>query len=315
MASYVIGGSPVASSPPASAVLTPKNIYSTLTKVRTYLNLASQNTDNDDVLKEFIRSSSRAIDRYCDRFFYPQASQLIFDLPDDRRTLRFEDFDVLEIKGLSDMNGASEIDSSVYWGKTGVTWNFSPYDRLIIDDSSGSLFKFVGTALRSIHVDTIIGFHDDYNNAWINSGASLTQPMDNQSQNLYLSGSLGEDIQGNKPRVEEGYILKVDEEYMTVSSGLSSSQIRVIRGMNGTAASAHSTSAIIYIWKPVDDIEYVTRRLAAYQFEQSIAPYTGRQITLGFGAVIETPEEWPLDIKNKLDRYKKRRVYAIGKRN
>ncbi len=315
MASYVIGGSPVASSPPASAVLTPKNIYSTLTKVRTYLSLASQNTDNDDVLKEFLRSSSRAIDRYCDRFFYPQSSQLKFDLPEDGRTLRFEDFDVLEIRGLSDMNGASEIDNSVYWGKTGVTWNFSPYDRLIIDDSSGSIFKYIRTPIRSIHMDAIIGFHDDYNNAWINSGASLTQPIDNQSHTIYLSGSLGEDTQGNKPRVEEGYILKVDEEFMLASSGLSSSQIRIIRGINGTTASAHSTSATIYIWRSVDEIEYATRRLAAYQFQQSIAPYTGRQITLGFGAVIETPEEWPIDIQNKLDRYKKRRIYAIGKRN
>lgn len=308
MASTIIGGSQVATVS-GSGIHTPRNTYSTIRKLRKYLTLASADTSDDDQLKEFLRVASRAIDGYCERQFYPEQKTLYYDLPQGRNQLTLYE-DILEVKGLSDLNGASEIDSNVYWLKTGDLWNVSPYDRIILDDSSGSVFNYIGTPRRAVHVEAIRGFHDDYDNAWVDSGASLVSSVTSTQEDVTVSGSLGINIIGEAPRFEEGQIWRIDEEYFIAASGLSTSQVRTVRGMNGTTAASHAASATVYVYDPVKDIEFATRRLAAMEYHQSFAPYTGRVVSLQFGT-IENHDEWPPDVKGRIDRYRRRRLYSV----
>jgi hypothetical protein len=308
MASTVIGGSPAAGIT-GSGVFVPKNAYSTLTKLRRYLSLASENTKDDDHLRGFLFNASRAIDRYCHRSFFPRKDTLRFNLP-EAEMIRIDE-DMLEVIGLSHVNGASEVDSSVYWLKSGDDWNKTPYDRIELDDSSGSRLHFTGTPQRAIVASLVLGYHSDYNNAWVNSGASLTSSITATAQRINISGSNGQDTTGRAPRFEEGQLWKIGDEYVLAASGISTSGVDLIRGVNGTVAASHAASATVSVFQHMDDIEFATRRLAAMEYHQSHAPYTGRTIAINFGAVIESQDEWPQDVKGRIDRYRKHRIYAI----
>lgn len=310
MASTVIGGSPVALIA-GSGIFSPLNAYSTLPKLRKYLTLASADTSDDDHLRDFLRAASRAIDRYTHRVFYPYRRTSYFDLPERRDIIRIDD-DLLEVKGLSHLNGASEFDSNTYWLKAGDDWNKTPYDRIVIDtDRTGSVLNFTVTPRRAIHTDLILGYNSDYDNAWIDSGASLTNGITATQTEVTISGSIGSDLIGNAPRFEEGQIWKIDDEFILASSGVSSSAIETVRGINGTTAAVHAASATVEVFNIELDIEFATRRLAAMEYHQSHAPYTGRTITINLGTVIESQEEWPQDVKGRLERHRKHRIYAI----
>jgi hypothetical protein len=320
MASTVISGSSV-SFPAASVAGTGliKGEYTTLSKVRNFLSLGSAATADDDNLRSFIQYSSKAIDRFTYRQFFPQrkgeGDYLVFDLPDNRGVLVVDEFDLLEVKGLSDINGASEIDSSVYWLKTGDRWNLTPYERIILDDSSGSLFNFAGTPQRALRLDGIVGYHSRYNNAaWIDSGASLTSNLAAAVTIASVSASGAFNTIGESPRFSEGQIWKIgsgsNEEFAYVKDTINTSSVRLIRGVNGTSAWSHGTATRIFTWQPEKDIEHSATELAAFMYLKATAPLTNRVANLQLG-IIESPNTWPEITLDRLKRYRKSYVYSF----
>lgn len=310
MASFTFTGSAVQAG--TSGTYSPKNVYTSLDRVRDYLALGSQHTSDNDTLKRFIYSASRAIDRQTHRYFYPNRKTRYLDLPKDLGVLRFDE-DLLEVMGLSAINGASEVDSSVYWPKQGGDWNDTPYDRIEIKDDSGSLFNYSGTEQRAVHLDGIWGYREDYDSeGWVDTGASLTGSITATALTLNLSGSAGEDTNGYAPRLWEDQLLKIDSEFLRVVRGDSSSQIRVMRGVNGTTAASHASAIAVYGWAVQDDIEYACRQLTVYQYIKSIDPTTERVAvpTMG-GFSIAAPSTWPPEVKETLEHYRKQRVYTI----
>lgn len=318
MASTVITGSPVTSSSQVGTRSIFRGEYTTLSELRTFLSLASADIGDDSALRKFIIYASRTIDRHTHRHFYPfrrtGTSKLVFDLPEDSQQLRLDDFDILEIKGLSDTNGASEIDSNVYWLKTGDRWNMSPYERVIIDRTSGSVFKYSGTDIRAIHVDAVVGFNSNYNNAWINSDGSLTATLNATTTIASVSSSAAENSWGLSPRFAQGQIWKIgsgsNEEYAYVQDTINASSVRLIRGINGTTAAQHSVGTQIHVWETESDIQFAAVELAAFMYHKSKSPFTNRIYTLQLG-VFEQPETWPEQAKDRIEKYVRYAVYSI----
>lgn len=299
------------------------NEYTSLSDVRTYMSLGSADTSDDAVILQFIRKASRAIEKYTRRKFYPSALTLVYDYPPNSRILQFERDDVLEIKGLSDMGGASAISSTAYNLKCGATYNMTPYDRVEITDNSGSIFNYSATTQKAVHAQVVTGYHEDYHNAWTNSGASLTADIASQVTIASVSGSGGETVWGISPRFKTQQIWRVDkgtpsEEYMYVMdtnpTGTGSSYIRLVRGVNGTTAASHASGVSIEVFEIESDIEFCTKRLAAIEYERARSPFTNTVIAPQMG-VIEMPTAWPIDISEKLNRYKKMKLYAAGLKN
>jgi hypothetical protein len=285
------------------------NEYATLDSFRQYLSLASADTSDDTQLKDFLRDASRAIDRHTFRRFYPtRTSALRYDIPDGE-VLRVND-DLLEIKGLSNLNGASAISSDVFWLKTGDDWNMSPYDRIVLNDSSGSLFNYSGTPQRAIHADAIVGYHEDYAQAWRNSTASLTGDLTATITIASVSGSAGDDTWGSPSRIQAMNIVKVDEEFMFVTQGVGSSTFNMIRGINGTSATTHASGTLVYVWKVEQDIETATKELAAFYYAQAKSPYTQRMANAITGMVM-LPDTMLPSTERRLSRFIKRRVYSF----
>ncbi len=322
MASTIIGGSAVAGPSPESPVDLGTNIllgdYTNLSTVRTYLSLASAETSDDTHLKDLITKASRTIDRYTRRYFYPLRKGgndvLKFDLPTDRRVMRFSGQDVLEVFGLSHINGASEIDSSVYWLKCGDRWNLTPYDRIEIDDSSGSLFNFSGTTQRAIHVDTLLGYREDYTFAWIDSAASLTSALGTTTTLASISGSAGHNSLGVSPRFFGGQLWRLGsgstQEFVYAQDTLNSSSVRLIRAINGTSRTTHASATKVYTWQPEYDIEDAATEVVSFVYQKAKSPFTGKISVLNLG-LIDIPEAWPERTLEKLQRYKKDYIHPF----
>lgn len=285
------------------------NEYATLNQLRQYLNLGETNTEDDTRLLQFVRRASRAIDTYTRRKFYPERKTLTFDYvySDEVRFNR----DVLELKGLSDLNGASGVGSDVLFLSCGYNYNYTPYDRVRIKEDSGSLFNFQGTTQKAIHADVILGFHEDYDNAWVNSNGLLTASLASSLTTASVSASSGENEWGISPRYEPQTLARIgtgaSEEFVYISSFTNGSLVNLIRGVNGTTAKDHASDTPVYVWDTEPEIKFSTIRLAQWQYETAQNPIYSKMFSPQFGT-IELPFSWPLEIKDKLDRFKRGRI-------
>ena len=285
------------------------NEYATLREMRSYLNLGDTNTEDDERILQFVRRASRAIDAYTRRKFYPQRKLLDFDYEysDEVRFNR----DVLELKGLSDLNGASGMGLDVLYLSCGYDYNYSPYDRVRIKDDSGSLFNFQGTTQKAISADVILGYHEDYENAWMNSDGFLTASLASSLTTASMSASSGENAWGITPRYDAENILRIgtgaSEEYIYIKSFTNSSLAKIVRGVNGTTAKDHASDTPVEVWQPEPEIRFSTVRLAQWQYETTQNPIYSKLFSPQFGT-IELPFSWPLEIRDKLDRYKRSRI-------
>lgn len=304
MASFIFTGSAVSGG--LSQTNYPLNTYVPLDDMRTYFTFASNNTSDDESLKGLLYQCSRSVDKYTRRFFFPKQETRYYDLPkgDEIRL----DRDFLSVTGLSHMNGATEIDTAVYWLSRGEDWNLKPYDRLILDDTSGSSFNYSSTPRRAIHLAGITGYHEG--DGWLDSGTALFGDLTDTNRLLFVGGSMGQDADGFAPRFKAGHTIKVDNEFMSLEYGSGLSYIGVKRGINGTTMTSHASNTSVYVWKPESDIQFYTKRLTSWAYMQSQSPYTERIAVPGFGSV-EVVGSWPKDIREGLDRFVRRVVKVV----
>lgn len=304
MASFVFTGS--ATTGGLSGINYPINTYVPFDYLREYFSLAPQNRTDDETMKGIIRDASRGVDHYTRRHFYPKLETRIYDLPKGD-TLRL-DRDFISVTGLSDMNGASEIDSSKYWLSRGEDWNLRPFDRVVLDDSQGILFNYSSTPRRAVRVEGVTGYHES--DGWELSGTSLLADATAGTKWLNVGGSLGQDLGGISPRFTPGQTLKVDSEFMMLEQGSGLSNIGVQRALNGTTLASHASNTAVYIWKPESDIVFYTKRLASWAYMQSQSPLTERISVPGMGT-IDVPGSWPQDIVAGLKRFKRPTIKKV----
>jgi hypothetical protein len=239
---------------------------------------------------------------------------LRYDIPKDSQLLRVDELDLLEVKGLSHVNGASEIDSSVYWLKCGDQWNMTPYDQIVLDDSSGSSFNYSGTPQRAVHLDAVVGYHEDYEHGWVDTGGSLTFALASGINLASVSSSAAANTWGISPRFSEGQLLRFNsgsaEEYAYLKDTINASLVRVIRGINGTSQLSHAQGTTVYTWQPEQDIEFAATDLAAFMYHKAKSPLTGR-VQFAQTGIIEQPHIWPEQTIERLKRYKRSQVHSL----
>jgi len=219
------------------------NTYTTLAQVRQYLTMASANNSDDDLLIRFMRRASNAIDTYCRRKFYPHIEVRKYDLVNSDMVKL--DKELLELTTLATQNGACAVGNTVLFLGTGKNWNRPPYDRIVIDSSSGSTLNYSGTPQKANHVTGIWGYHEDWGNAWVDTGTSLANAYTASAASITLAGagSVGvgaSDVYGEYPRISVGNLLKIDSEYFYVIGGATSGNgtTTVLPYANGTTPQA-----------------------------------------------------------------------------
>jgi hypothetical protein len=281
-----------------------KPFYTNLDRIDRYLSLSSSNETDDKQLMSHIGRASRSIDKYCRREFYPLRETRFYDYR-EAREIRL-DKDLLSLETLKTMNGASTIASPTMILQNGDNYNRPPWDKIVLRYNTGSLFLFSGTDQRANEVTGWWGYHEDYGNAWVDTGASLGASYSASAGSLTLSGTSygvgASDANFESPRIAPGDTLMIEGEMMFVAGGNGVSQVNLIPYQNGTSANNHPSGAKIYRFSPEPDIQWATERLAAWLYGQAMTPYEVKTANVMLGT-LSIPEGMAADVRQRLDRF------------
>ena len=280
-----------------------RTIYANLDDFRNYLSLASYNVDDDQKLLGFLKTASRSVDKYTRRHFYPLRDTKKYDYKFSQE-IRFR-HDLLVLDTLYTNNGASTLASGVLLLKTGDDYNYPPWNKVIIRSDSGCTLNYTGTDQQSQHVTGMWGYHENYSEAWVDTGTSLgTSYVQGASQITVLGGSTGfSDINWESPRFSIGDTLKIGDEFFYVAGG-TSNVVNVVPHINGTSSNHHASLTPVYKFEPEPDIQWSTLRLAAWLQGQGMTPYENKTAFIAIGQ-ISIPTAYGRDVAARLDRFVK----------
>lgn len=284
------------------------NEYVNLVELKTYLGLASQDTQDDTLLLSFIRNASRAIDRYTRRRFYPRRETRFYDYKNTDE-VRLDD-DLLEVITVRTQNGACTVASAVMYLGTGAEWNRPPYERIVMRSDSGSLFSYSGRTQRANEITAYWGYHEEWSGAWVDTGTSLSINYTQGASSLnFTTGSTGagaSDVQGVAPRFFVGDTLRIGDSFFNITAAGSENTLAVgVPGVNGTSAASVASGTSITKLLPEADIRWSTKRLASWLYGQKDTPYQPKVANRTLGE-LEIPTSWPPDVRDKLDRFMRR---------
>ncbi len=127
------------------------------------------------------------------------------------------------------------------------------------------------------------GWHDRWSQAWVDSHDTLLATLDATNTSVTIASINGMDAAGESPRFAVGQLLRVEGEYMQVVAvtvnPFGADALTVIRGVNGTQATAHALSVPIATYAPPAVVVQLATRWAAwlyklpdYQESQPIPP-------------------------------------------
>src|SRR3990172_2863284 len=163
------------------------NLCTSLDSARKYVAAASQNTEDDELLHSLIFNASRSIDHFTRRKFYPRLETRFYSYSEAHQ-LKVDD-DLLAVHTLKTQNGACTVASGVMWPAAGDSWNHTPYDRIVLNNTSGSILYYSGTPQRSQELTALWGYHEHYANACIATGTSLAASYAASGGSMSLAGA------------------------------------------------------------------------------------------------------------------------------
>ncbi len=201
---------------------------------------------DDPLILSIIRSHSAAAARMSNRQFVPQVATRIFDVPPvwDRNIfsgiprLDIND-DLLEIDTLTNGDG-TVVTSSQY-----VTYplNRTPIHQIALKSTQGLLWQSTqGNKEGAISIAGVWGYHEDYTNAWQDTGATLQASLASSDTSATVQTGL----------VQAGFLIRLDLEYLYVSAvttGSPNDTLTLVRAVNGSTAAAHNSDVSVQRWQ------------------------------------------------------------------
>lgn len=218
------------------------NFYTTLANVKGLKRITSTDTVDDAVIERLIGSTSRMMDTYACRHFYPRIETRYFDVP-DTRTL-WLDADLLAVTTLANGDGSAILAADYLL----VDKNATPYYSIRLTDVTDIYWvtDANGSYEKVISVLGTWGYHNDFGGAWL-LGSTLNEGAGLNASDLTWTVNSGTLFTG-------GQIVKIDSEIMNVSGVVTNDVTVVRRGDNGSTAATHLNGASVYIWQPMLDI-------------------------------------------------------------
>lgn len=237
------------------------NTISTLDRLCRHLGM--EVSVDDTRLLEALQAATGQIERLTNRHFSPRAAARGHTVTDPQELLL--DDDLLELTGLTSNDG-----SSVPVNEVLRLPGYSPAGILRL--RSGHAFTWVDTPVLAITVQGIWGWHDDWSNAWRDSGDVVTATLNASDTTLVVSQANGADRANESPRFQTGQLLKIEDEYLrvlgVVIDPMGADDLLVQRGVNGTAAANHALDTPIFTYQPAPDVEMLVLRWAAWLYRE-----------------------------------------------
>lgn len=232
--------------------------FVTLYRLRQHLGFAETDTAEDSRLLTLLEAAAALLEQGTQRHFTPRYATIAhsFNLYDSAGLLLQQD--LLALTSLINGDGSSIPLSHVV---------ILPGELRLIN---GAVFVYDNTPLNAIDVTGIWGWHDDWLNAWRDSGDTVqNNPLSAAGLSLTVNDVDGADAENDLPRFQVGQLLKIEDEYLRVLAvNTVANTLTVLRGVNGSPATSHAQNTPIRVYQPPRDAELVCLRLAAWLYRE-----------------------------------------------
>lgn len=274
------------------------NAYASLSEIRNGAPGAMQErtVNFDPFLLGLAEATSRLIDEYCERTFYPRQRTLYLDGSGDCEQV-VPDLLSLTLAEYSDDNGQtySTLPASNYYLLAGDEYEpVTSYDRLRIN-VNGLTLSYFPRGQRSLRLTGVWAYAEERDSAWLLSGDTVQNaPLAAADVSLTLNDVDAKDAYGVERRVPQGMLVRVDSEFIETTQAVDpqANTIGLVRGRNGTTAAAHNQNTAVYVWQPPALIKRATVVQVVRHFMRSLQ---------GFGDARATPEIGELFFIKQLD--------------
>lgn len=268
------------------------NSYATLQNFLDFRTTTDTDATDDGIIEKLLEGTSRYIDNYCGRTFYPRVEALLFDVPEEN--LIYLNDDLCAVIAL--LNGDSTtIASSDY---TLLSANLYPKWGLKLKDNSGLSWESDGDS-SSEQVISLTGFyayHNEYSRRAWSSAGTLSAAITTTTASTFTMA--------DGHTLKAGEIVKIDNEIMIISSIATSDTVTpVARGDNGSTAATHLINSVVYKWNSQADIVQSCLEITASAYRRRKGQgVTGAAQVTAAGVVI-TPQDVPGQAREILDKY------------
>ena len=260
-----------------------KNAYATLAEYKAFVTSRGQVASNsgldDDVIEDLLVSASRHYDRQTGRKFYPSVYTRSYDTPEGR-TLEL-DFDLLEVISVTNGAGASITEADyIYEPK-----NIYPKRAIKLKETSSAIWDYDETdgVENAISIVAVGGYHPDYDEAW-EAVTTLGASLSNSALTPTVASSAG---------LQAGNLVMIDYEIMTVDSIATGTFTTAKRGDNGSTAASHSNGAIVYVWRPMDELKQAVLEHAHRSYKRRFGQSVNDAQTVTAAGVVLMPQDEP----------------------
>ncbi len=240
-------------------------MYCTLAQAKTQIKATT--TTDDSVVWGLIQQASRRVDSFFRSqrpLFAPYIETRSYELNalriDSTRNFLFLPSPLLSLTTIT-ANG-TDITSSVTVYPNNAS--NSPYYVLQLTGYN-SWYEFMPPTSGNYLVSTVLitgvwGYSANYGNAWL-SVDTLSANITSSATSLTVADVDGVDAYNNSPRISAGNIIRIDSEYMlVVATNTTTNVCTVVRGYNGSTASAHVSTTAVYTYEVDDSINRAVSR-------------------------------------------------------
>lgn len=246
--------------------------YTTLTELTTLKAIPSYQTDDNELLTEFIHEASAFVDTYTGRHFVPYVATYSFSAGDVRNIYDLDTReDLLAVTTLTNGDG-TVISSDGYSLRPD---NVYPKQVIELEESGAASWDFSYRESR-ITVAGVWGYHENYAAAW-GSASTLSSTMTDSVTTCVVASAASY-------RVLD-YIL-VDSEQMQVTA-IAGGSLTVTRAANGTTAAAHGTTGVaVAVYRQQPTIRFCTNQIVKWMYERRDRSDGAVQLAQDLGVVI-----------------------------
>jgi len=270
--------------------------YSELTSVQevrgTYMGIV--NPTDDALVRAFVREVSAEIETYAARALSPRIETRYYDaVRDVYGAMLLLDDDLLSITTLTNGDAATIAANQYVFEPRGV----STYWAVRLLNSSGVVWTYSTDPENAISVAGTWGYDCSWRRGakseWVSTGTTSGAIASTSATTFTSSAGAA---------LREGWLLKIDSEFMYVSD-IATNVITIARGVNGSTAATHSDGAAVSYWKHDAALEGLAKDAVAARYRLRDNPLADSFVALD-GSTLAAPKD--------VSAWLQKRVAALG---
>lgn len=299
-------------------------VLATLPQLRIRQTLKNSDTADDQRMLAKLRAATNEIERFTGKQFQPVIETRTFDWT-STSYVGFRSQTALQITSVVDgQQRTISTTAMLPMGATGSTFGttIGPFYGVEVVPAQGDFLTYLYTKRRAIAVAGTWGWHNDFANAWCNSGVTVqNSPLSSGATTITTStndqtitDAFGRNWNITQPVVAQygtihvGNLIQIDTEWMQVVGVPNSTSLTVIRGVHGTTAASHVLNSVISTYVVPADVNDIAINWASRLYYQDSTGSGGNVSMKAFGRGTKPEGDAFADLKLALEPYVTLRV-------